>query len=231
VAFNGQGQWRQKSWEAFQKWVEVQQKAIDQRLHLLRFKSAVSRRRLSSLLAQTPPVFTSDVQETSSFAVTGDDNLPPFKGEWKLRDVSLAGPTIIAPHQKPKESTGKEVIGIKSLFYREIRAIEYVEHLIQKTRYEIEQIENEIYWLECSEKKLARHFATVNTQFNDVEFSDSLIKEGSLIRLSLLEDAPDALVQKHKEGQILLEAYEKDQKNPPLPQNLPTLSTQDDYRT
>lgn len=221
MAFNGQGQWRQKSWEAFKSWVTLEKKSIDQRLHLLRFKSAISRRRLTHLLKNLPPSFTPDVQNNASFAIKGDDNLLPFKEEWKPRDVPIVGAIVTAPVQNPKQITGEAVLSVKNLFHREIRGIEYFEHLIQKTRFEIERVENEIYWLECSDSKITRQLALVDAQFNHVEYSDSLLKEGSLARFSMLEDASDALVQKHNEGVVLMNRYEKSKNNPPLPQVTP----------
>jgi hypothetical protein len=225
VAFNGQGQWRQKSWEAFKSWVTLEQKSIDKRLHLLRYKSAITRRRLTNLLNNLPPSFTKDVQNNSSFAIGGDDNLPAFKEEWEPRAVPIVGPTILLPVQNPKQITGVEVLGVKELFQKEIRGIEYSEHLIQKTRFEIERLENEIYWLECSKTKIEKHIKVVDTQFNHLEFSDSLLKTGSVARLSMHEDASDALVQKMREGEYLLKTYEKARGNAPIPETTPNSST------
>jgi len=220
VAFNGQGQWRQKSWEAFLEWVGTQESSVNKRIHLLRYKSAITRRRLTNLLSKVPPAFTKKAQE-HSFAFGGDDTLPAFQKEWTLKDTPLAGPTYLAPNQSPKEATGKEVLAVKKLFSREIRGLEYVEHLIQKTRYEIERIEDEIFWLEASKVKIARHLAIVNAQFKNIEFTGSLVREGSLIRLSLYESASDALVQKHKEGQILQESHDKANSVISQTQNIP----------
>jgi len=223
VAFNAQGQWRKASWTGFQAWVAGQQKAMDQRMHLLRYKSALMRRRLTNLLKNLPPSFTDDVQKGSSFAVNGDDKQPPFQAEWKPRDAPQVGPSIMPPTKSAKDATGKPILAVKEYFYRELRGIEYVEHLIQKSRFEIEQIENENYWLECHKAKIARNLGIVANQWNDPEFRNSLIADDSMVFFSMLEHPPDILYQKMSEGTILMKAHLAEE-GIVIPENVPNKS-------
>ena len=233
MAFNGQGQWRQDSWTGFQSWVGNQQTFFDQRLRLLRYKSALCRRRLTNLLQNLPPNFTQDVQNSSSFAVgsavdtngntLGDDRLPVFQAEWKPQNVTNVGPMVRPAVQVPKTQTGKPTLEIKKFFYRELRGVEYFEHLIQKTRYEIEQIENEIYWLEYGPERISRNIGIVNTQWNDPEYRDNLVATGEITRLSMLEPIRDDVAQKYAEDRILRDSYFNAQ-GIPMPMNLPNMS-------
>lgn len=227
MAFNGQGQWIKSSWGYFQKWSENQFQYIDQKLHLLRFRSAVARRRLASLLQQLPPNFDSNAQQ-NSFAVpdasgNGDDGIPVFTAEWKPQSVTGLGPTVIPPNKNPKASTGVPVKAVKDYFYREIRGIEYIEYRIQKLRHEVEQIESEIYWLECGKAKITDCLAKVNSQFSDPAYRDSLLPDNSVNRLNILAPFADGVGQKYREGEVILRDQLKSE-GTVVPANVPNRS-------
>lgn len=178
MAFNGQGQWKQSEWTAFSTWATSQlNSSTDKRLHLLRFKSAITRRRLAALIKTLPPNFDANVKQ-ASLAFTST-----FKGEWTPETFGDGQrPLALVPTKAPKAATGVETQGVKSAVNRELRAIEYYEHLIQKTRFELQKIEDEIYWLECSGKKVSAHIATVTAQFSDPEYRENLVTSDTYIR-------------------------------------------------
>ena len=187
--FNGQGQWRKNDWVAFKAWTQDRLLSTDQRLHLLRFKSAVARRRLANLLSNLPPTFDSNAKKASVlFDDTGD--LPAFKPEWKPQTVGSRS-VVEQTHTKPNILTGIQVTPIKRNMYREIRFLEYFEHLVQKTRFEVERIESEIFWLESARVKLLKNIETVDAQFLNPEFSTNLLGDDSLHQTSIYNPIPD----------------------------------------
>jgi hypothetical protein len=220
LAFNGQGQWRKKQWDQFKPWVQTNVLGkLDKRMHLLRFRSAITRRRLDALLNQTlPPTFDGSVK-ANSFAF-GDDNMPAFTELWTPQDIPGVGQRSVVPHTEGKALTGVEVQGVKDVSQREIRLLEYYEHLIQKTRLEIEKIEDEIYWCECAQTKVASHFATVDKQFSDPEFGESLIMDESVIRFSLFEPINVDYGQKLHEGEFLMKAKKSQDFPDPTPTDM-----------
>ena len=220
MAFNGQGQWKQAEWDAFKAWSTTQLSSVDKRLHLLRFKSAVTRRRLNHLLKSLPPNIDSNVK-AASLAFKPE----AFSGPWepeKYGDKPLA----LVPTVAPKAVTGVESSGIKDTFNREIRAVEYYEHLIQKTRFEIQKIEDEIYWLECSGKKIPAHIATVDSQFKDPEFRENLLGKDTLLRHEFTDPIDPLIKQQFFDGSDLIAQNES---APPI-QNQPTQFDHDYFK-
>lgn len=206
MAFNSQGQWQKKQWVAFKLWVEKQSTQIDKRLHLLRFKSAITRRRLTQYLLTQPPTFDDNAKKASF--VYGDDNIKVFPDVWEPTEIKGAGPVSAAATAKPKKLTGVETLGIKDFFTRELRSLEYFEHLIQKTRFEIERIEDEVYWLECAKEKILAHEKTIDAQFENQEFSDNLLDDTSTVRVSFFEEVSEEIGRSLLKGHILAKASE-----------------------
>jgi hypothetical protein len=127
-----------------------------------------------------------------------------FVPEW-APSKALERSFVDIPGVKPKSFTGLEVIPIKDALYRELRSVEYFEHLIQKTRFELEQIESEIFWQETANTRLTKHMGIVDSQFNDTDNSGHLLESDTLIADDLFAPANERKLAYYRE----LEAFYK----------------------
>ena len=211
MAFNGQGQWKQAEWDAFKGWSTSQLGTVGKRLHLLRFKAALTRRRLKRLMLSAPP--TVDIHVKAASYALADE---PFKKPWepeKIKDRPLS----ILPTHDPKSMTGVEAKSVKDTFNRELRGVEYYEHLLQKTRFELQKLEDEIYWLECAGSTVPAHIATVDAQFSDPAFRESLLGKDTLIRHELTDPIDPMISDQFFRGADLIKEH-----NGPSTPNQPT---------
>ncbi len=199
MAFNSQGHWKQAEWDAFKTWATDRINTKDKRLHRLRFQSAIVRRRLASLLRSTPPTFDSNVKKAS---VLFDENgASTFKPEWIPPQTAL-GPVVVPASVKPDESVGSKTNPMKDILYRELRLVEYFEHLIQKTRFELEQIEDEIFRLETADIKLTQNMKDIDAKFESPEYTQSLLKKDTLVTDNIFSDVPQRLADYQREAFI-----------------------------
>lgn len=196
MAFNSQGRWVQKDWDSFKTFVRVQLLQTEKRLHFFRFRSAILRRKLERLNQTHPPVFDASAKNASvSFA----EDKPVYPRIWKPPVVTGA-PQQLAQQvfnfpARSSAFTGVPVSEIKDLLYRELDAVQYHEHLIQKLKFEIEQIESEIYKHETANAKIEENLKLVDAQFLDPNNAETLLSSNSILTL-LSTDPQDPEVMK-----------------------------------